>query len=192
MNILPFEQEIQQSLSVLKSGGIILYPTDTIWGIGCDATNKEAVEKIYSLKRRTDSKSMILLVDEANRIMDYVKVVPEMAWDLIEYADSPLTIIYPGAMKLAPNVIADDQSVAIRVVRNEFCQRLIRLLRKPLVSTSANISGQNPPAGFKDIAAEIIAGVDYCVNQSIDQNRNLKPSQIIKLEVNGEFRIIRK
>ncbi len=192
MNILPYEQEIQQCLSVLKNGGIILYPTDTIWGIGCDATNQAAVEKIYHLKKRTDSKSMIILVDEANRVMDYVKVVPEIAWDLIEYADSPLTVIYPGAMKLAPNVIAEDQSVAIRVVRNEFCRRLIRLLHKPIVSTSANITGKTPPAGFKDISAEIIAGVDYCVNQTIDQGRNLKPSQIIKLEINGEFRIIRK
>lgn len=190
--MLPIDREIQNAVSVLKTGGILLYPTDTIWGIGCDATNELAVEKIYRLKNRTDSKSMIILLDKAEKILNYVRVMPEIAWDLIEFAESPLTIIYPDAVNLASNIIAEDHSVAIRIVKEEFCRKLIRTFGKPLVSTSANISGENSPVNFKNISRQIIEGVDYVVDESIDRSGSSKPSQIIKLGINGEFRIIRK
>ena len=186
------EDEIKNCLTVLHSGGTILYPTDTIWGIGCDATNAEAVEKIYRLKKRSENKSMIILLDKAEKIQDYVSVMPEIAWDLIDFTETPLTIIYPNARKLAANVIAEDRSVAIRVVKDEFCSRLIYRFGKPLVSTSANISGQSPPSSYNNIAREIIDGVDFAVDPTQGVQGNFKPSQIIKLEVNGEFRIIRK
>ena len=177
---------------VLESGGTILYPTDTIWGIGCDATNPAAVEKIYRLKNRMEHKSLIILLDADEKIRDYVAVIPEIAWDLIKNTNTPLTIIYPDAKNLASNVIADDNSIAIRIVRNEFCRKLIKSFGKPIVSTSANIAGRNPPVDFKNITREIIDGVDYVVDESMAHFQKLKPSQIIKLEINGEFRIIRK
>lgn len=168
-----------------------MYPTDTIWGIGCDATNSMAVDKVYRLKRKMERKSLIILIDEAEKIEDFVSVIPENAWDLLEHVDTPLTIIYPGAKNLAYNVIAVDHSVAIRVVNNEFCKRLIKQFGKPIVSTSANISGNKPPRGFKSISREIVDGVDYVVNESLDQLQQVKASRIIKLNLNGEFRIIR-
>jgi len=186
------DEEISRCIRILKEGGILLYPTDTIWGIGCDATNAAAVEKIYKLKNRTESKSMIILTDTPERIQRYVKVMPEMAWDLIDFAESPLTIIYPEGQNLAANVIADDRSVAIRVVKDEFCRQLIRQLGKPIVSTSANLSGEIPPVNYNAIDQRIIEGVDHAVDASFGQPGNFRPSQIIKLEVNGEFRIIRK
>jgi L-threonylcarbamoyladenylate synthase len=185
------DNEIQHCLTVLRSGGTILYPTDTIWGIGCDATNSMAVDKVYRLKRKMERKSLIILIDEAEKIEDFVSVIPENAWDLLEHVDTPLTIIYPGAKNLAYNVIAVDHSVAIRVVNNEFCKRLIKQFGKPIVSTSANISGNKPPRGFKSISREIVDGVDYVVNESLDQLQQVKASRIIKLNLNGEFRIIR-
>lgn len=190
--MLPIEREISNSIQVLKSGGLLLYPTDTIWGIGCDATNPEAVEKIYRLKNRTDSKSLIILLDKAEKILNYIRAMPEIAWDLIDFAESPLTIIYPDAMNLAANVIADDHSVAIRIVKDEFCRRLIRAFGKPIVSTSANISGTSSPLNFKNITLEIKEGVDYIVDQAFAHSGQPKPSQILKLEINGEFRIIRQ
>ena len=186
------EEELKKCLKILEQGGTILYPTDTIWGIGCDATNAGAVEKIYRLKRRMERKSLIILLDEAEKIRNYVFSIPEIAWDLLKSVDTPLTIIYPDAKNLAKNVIADDGSVAIRIVKNEFCSRLISLFGKPIVSTSANISGENPPVGFRTVAREIIDGVDYAVDESLEEIHELKPSRIIKLNQNGEFRIIRK
>jgi L-threonylcarbamoyladenylate synthase len=179
-------------VAVLQKGGTLLYPTDTIWGIGCDATNPTAVEKIYRLKKRTESKSLIILLDAVEKIGDYVAIVPDIAWGLVKNTKAPLTIIYPQAKNLAPNVIADDNSVAIRIVKNEFCIKLIRAFGKPIVSTSANISGGNPPADYQHIAPEIIRGVDYSVDKSLAGSHISQPSQIIKLEINGEFRIIRK
>ena len=191
-SLLAMETEIQKCLTVLQNGGTILYPTDTIWGIGCDATNAAAVEKIFRLKHRTDRKSLIILVESTEQLTGYVSVVPEIAWDLLKNVDTPLTIIYPEAKNLADNVIAEDGSVAIRIVKHDFCQRLIRAFGKPVVSTSANISGQNPALSYRSIIKEILAGVDYAVNESLDQIHELKPSRIIKLNLNGEFRIIRK
>ena len=190
--MLPIDREIQNCLKVLNCGGIILYPTDTIWGIGCDATNAEAVQKIYHLKQRMERKSLIILLDEAEKLREYVSNVPEIAWDLLDHVETPLTIIYPEAKNLAENVVAEDCSVAIRIVKNEFCRRLIHEFGKPVVSTSANISGEKPALAFRNINHEIIRGVDYVVDESLDQFHELKPSRIIKLEANGEFRIIRK
>lgn len=186
------QREIEHCLTVLSTGGTILYPTDTIWGIGCDATNPLAVEKVYRLKKRMESKSLIILLDDADRLEDYVLVVPEIARDLIKYVDRPLTIIYPRSRNLAPNVLASDQSIAIRIVKNEFCRRLIRAFGKPIVSTSANIAGARPSLTFNKISQEIIKGVDYVVDPSLDELHEVKPSRIIKLNENGEFRIIRK
>ena len=187
-----FDHEIEQSVRTLRNGGTLIYPTDTIWGIGCDATNAAAVGKIYLLKQRTENKSLIILLDDAEKIRHYIREVPAIAWDLLDKVDRPLTIIYPSAMNLAANVIADDGTVAIRVVKNDFCIRLIREFGKPIVSTSANISGTSPPLTYRNIAREILSGADYVVSETLDELHDLKPSQIIKLEVNGEFRIIRE
>ncbi len=187
----PIEREIDRCLATLTKNGILLYPTDTIWGIGCDATNPLAVEKIYHLKQRMERKSLIILIDTAEKIKDYVTTVPEIAWDLIKNVDTPLTIIYPAAKNLAENVIAEDGSVAIRIVKNEFCIGLIRSFGKPIVSTSANISGESTPLNFRNIPEEIIKGVDYVVDPSLDQVHELRPSRIIKLNPNGDFQIIR-
>jgi len=187
----PIDEEIRDCLLTLKSGGTLLYPTDTIWGIGCDATDNLAVEKIFRLKGRMESKSLIILLDTAEKLSDYVSVIPEIAWDLIKNVDTPLTIIYPDAKNLAKKVIADDGSIAIRVVKNEFCARLIREFGKPIVSTSANISGQKPPMTYKNISDQIIQGVDHVVDESLFQLQQVKASRIIKLNLNGEFLIIR-
>ena len=184
--------EIKKSLEVLKSGGLILYPTDTIWGIGCDATNAAAINKVYELKKRSDSKSLILLVENESRILSYVREVPEQAWTLIEFAEKPLTIIYEEAKNLPQEIIAADGSIAIRVTKDEYCKNLLGLFRKPLVSTSANISGDSAPSSFKDISDEIKNGVDYIVNWRQNDNRPQTPSTILRLRKGGLFEFIRK
>jgi len=171
------KDEVNQALKVLQDGGIILYPTDTIWGIGCDAGNAEAVKKIYALKQRDEAKSMIILLDTENKLESYISHVADIAYDLIEYAENPLTLVMPGAKNIAPNLIAADGSIGIRVTKHQFCQQLIQRLRKPLVSTSANISGQPSPKNFDDIAADIIAGVDYVVNLEQDDLSEKKDRQ---------------
>jgi len=186
------DSQIQSCLKILNRGGTILYPTDTIWGIGCDATDPEAVARIYRLKQRVESKSMIILLDDAEKLGDYVTDIPAIAWDLIRNVDTPLTIIYQGAKNLAHNVIATDGSVAIRIVRHDFCRKLIHEFGKPIVSTSANISGAAAPLTFKNIIRDIADGVDYVVDESLGYLQDLKPSRIIQLFPNGEFRIIRK
>jgi len=185
------EQEIQKCITVLKRGGTILYPTDTIWGIGCDATNEKAVDKIYRLKKRLEIKSLIILLDDPEKLADYVKKVPEIAWDLIKSVATPLTIIYPDAKNLPKNVIGDDNSIAIRLVKNEFCRSLIREFGKPIVSSSANISGDPAPLVFRCVSKEIIKNVDYVVNLYQDVLKEVKASRIIKLNESGEFNIIR-
>jgi len=186
------EQDILRCLEVLKKGGTILYPTDTIWGIGCDANNPKAVEKIYRIKKRMESKSLIILVEDEERLKRHTGAIPEIAWDLLHSVDTPLTIIYPQARNLAKNVIAEDGTIAIRIVKNEFCRQLIRRFGKPIVSTSANISGQAPPLMFKLISNEIKNEVDYVVTLYQDLLQEVKPSTIIKLRETGEFEIIRK
>jgi L-threonylcarbamoyladenylate synthase len=185
------EEEIKNCLLVLEKGGTILYPTDTIWGIGCDGTNRRAVEKIYKLKKRPENKSLIILLDEAEKLELYVKTVPAIAWDLVRNMDRPVTIIYPNAKNLAKNLIGDDNSIAIRIVKNEFCKRLIHEFGKPIVSSSANISGESAPLVFKKISPEIIRNVDYTVKLFQDQIQEMKPSRIIKINEKGEFHVIR-
>ncbi len=184
--------DIVKALEVLQSGGIILYPTDTIWGIGCDATNAGAVKKIYEIKRREDSKSMLVLMENINLLERYVEEVPEMAYDLIELSEKPMTIIYSGAKNLAPNLVAQDGSIGIRVSGETFTQRLIQRFKKPIVSTSANISGEPSPANFSEISQEIIDAVDYVVEYRQDDTTPASPSCIVKLGVGGEIEILRR
>lgn len=183
--------DVRNALQVLNQGGIILYPTDTIWGIGCDATNPEAVEKIYKLKQRHDSKSMLMLLESEFRLAQYLDEVPEVAYELIDVADKALTIIYSGAKNLASNLIAEDGSIGIRITTNDFCQALLSRFKKPLVSTSANISGAISPPCYQDISVEIREGVDYVVKYGQDDASQGAPSSIIKLGTGGEIRIIR-
>ncbi len=185
-------EDIKKAVEILRSGGVILYPTDTIWGLGCDATNKDAVEKIYKIKQRNDSKSMLVLIDNPSKLNSYIDVVPELAWDLIDLADKPLTIIYPNAKNLASNIIASDGTVGIRVTNEEFSKSLCQRFRMPIVSTSANISGDTPPAIFSDIDEKIKKEVDYIVDFRKEETSSPAPSGIIKLGVDGEITVIRE
>ena len=187
-----FKEDIEKAVKVLKEGGLILYPTDSIWGIGCDATNEEAVSKLLGLKGRTGTKSMLVLVDSDNRLNYYLKEVPEIAWDLIDVADKPLTIIYPGARNLADNLIPIDGTIGIRITRDEFCQGLIRKFGKAIVSTSANISGEKSPSNFSEIDQKIIEGVDYVVNYRQGDYQKYQPSEIIRIGLKGEVEILRQ
>lgn len=186
------KEDIQKAIEVMGAGGLILYPTDTIWGIGCDATNEDAVRKVYELKQRSDSKSMIVLIDNPVKLDYYLADTPSLAWDLIEVSDKPLTIIYDGARNIAPNLIAEDGSLAIRVTKEKFSQELCRRFRKAIVSTSANISGQASPQNFADISDIIKNGVDYVVNYRQDDTSTSKASGIIKLGKSGEVKVIRE
>src|ERR1700754_3241231 len=175
------KDEVAKALKVVQEGGIILYPTDTIWGIGCDATNTEAIQKIYRLKQRDEAKSMIILLDTENKLESYISDVNPLAYDLIEYAENPLTLVMPGAKNISPALIAADGSVGVRVCKHDFCQQLIQRMKKLLVSTSANVSGKPSPQYFSQIDDEIIQGVDYVVD--IDQHsKEIKtPSTIMRL-----------
>jgi len=179
------DSDIKKALEVLKDGGVILYPTDTIWGLGCDAANEEAVEKIYTIKKRSDQKSMLVLLDNANKIPSYITDMPEIAWDLIDLTEKPLTIIYSGAKNLAKNLVAQDGSIGIRISQDDFNQKLIRKFKKPIVSTSANISGQKAPQNFSEISEEIIMAVDYVVEWKQDDFSRAEPSSIVKLGSGG-------
>ncbi len=185
-------EEVYKALQVLKAGGIILYPTDTIWGIGCDATNEAAVEKIYALKKRPTQKSMIILLDTANKLESYVKEVPAVAFDLIDYAEKPLTVVFSDAKNLAKNLINSDGSIGIRVVKHAFCNALIQQHKKPIVSTSANFSGKPSPSIFSEIDKDIINGVDYVVNIGQEKTVAGTPSTIMRIDARGVFSFIRK
>mgnify|MGYP003575717063 CR=1 FL=1 len=186
------KNEVNKAFEVLKNGGLILYPTDTIWGIGCDATNEAAVAKVYALKEGEEAKSLIILLDTDAKLLSYVQEVPDVAYDLIEYAENPLTIVYSNAKNLASNLINADGSIAIRIAKHQFCQELIQRFRRPIVSTSANISGEPAPAFFDEISQEIIQGVDYVVNLEQSLSEKKKASTIMKLEPDGRFAFIRK
>src|SRR5690606_17552806 len=173
-------------------GGLILYPTDTIWGIGCDATQPAAVERVYQLKGRDQHKSLIVLLDTDSKLPAYVQEVPDVAYQLIEYTERPLTIVYSGAKNLADNLIAADGSIGIRIVQHPFCSPLLQRFRKPIVSTSANLSGQPAPKNFAEIAPEIIDGVDYVVNFGQEDRRENQASMVMKLEPGGKFSFLRK
>lgn len=185
-------EDIKQALEVLQRGGVILYPTDTVWGLGCDATNAEAVAKIYEIKRRSESKSMIVLFDCVQRVNGYLDKVPEVAYDMMELSDKPLTLILDGAKNMAHNLIADDGSVGVRVTSEEFSKQLSARFKRPIVSTSANISGEPTPTIFSEISAEIVGAVDYVVSYRQDDVTSRKPSSIIRLASNGNVKIIRE
>ena len=189
-------EEIQKALEVLRKGGVILYPTDTVWGIGCDATNPEAVAKVYAIKNREDSKSLVLLASNMDMICRYVKEVPEMAIQLVEVNDKPMTIIYPGAVVgnngLAPSTVAEDGTVGMRIPMMDFCQQLTARLGRPLVSTSANISGQPTPKNFAEISDEIKSAVDHIVDPSLEKGATGHSSSIIKVGLDYSIEIIRK
>ena len=185
-------EDVLKALDSLKNGGIILYPTDTVWGLGCDATSEAAVQKIFSIKNRSDAKSMLILLENPALLERYIEEVPNIAWDLIEISTTPLTIIYPGARNLAKSLIAEDGSIGIRFTKESFTRELLGRFRKPLVSTSANISGQPTPSFFGEISAEIKSQVDYVVRYRQDDTTPAKPSGIIKLQVNGQIEIIRQ
>ncbi len=201
------EDILAEALRVLRSGGTILYPTDTVWGLGCDATDPAAVAKIYRIKRRSDSKSLVLLASDLDMVAKYIREIPPMAVDLVEVNDAPMTLVYPGALAgeapvgeelpkgdrfhLAFNTVAEDGSVGIRIPMAEFCRQLAFKLGRPVVSTSANISGEPTPKRFSEIPQEIKDAVDFVVPPSVDTESTGKSSQIIKLELDGQFEIIR-
>lgn len=185
------DAEIVQCLKTLSAGGLILYPTDTVWGIGCDATNAEAVKRVYQLKRRDDNKALIVLIDSIDHLDHYVIDVPMIARELIDVAVKPLTIIYEGAYNLAPNLMGEGESVGIRIPSDEFCHRLCERYGKPIVSTSANMSGQPTATTFAAIDESIVQGVDYAVNYRRDEATPRQPSNIIMLHRDGTFKIIR-
>jgi L-threonylcarbamoyladenylate synthase len=185
------DSNINKCIEVLKAGGIILYPTDTVWGLGCDATNEEAVKKIFEIKQRNDAKSLITLVCNDGMLQRYVTEVPELAWDIIDLATKPTTIIYPKGKNLAKNALADDGSIGIRLIKNDFCNKLIYKFNKPIISTSANLSGEPTPIDFKSISEVIKSNVDYIVNSQFDQG-NHAPSSVLKLALNGEIQVLRK
>nr|WP_185154626.1 L-threonylcarbamoyladenylate synthase [Dysgonomonas sp. 511] len=185
-------EDVKAAFETLISGGLILYPTDTIWGIGCDATNQEAVKRVYELKKRVDQKALITLLDNPVKLDYYIEEVPAIAWDLIEVSETPLTIIYDNARNVAQNLIAPDGSLAIRITKEKFSNELCKRFRKALVSTSANISGQPAPANFSEINEEIKKGVDYIVKYRQEDKTEAKASSIIKLDKNGGVKIIRE
>lgn len=184
-------EEIKKAQEILYNGGLILYPTDTIWGIGCDATNETAVRRVFELKQRVDSKALLVLLDSAVKLNFYVQEVPEIVWDLVELTEKPLTIIYPGARNLASNLLAEDGSVGIRITKEAFSKQLCERFRKAIVSTSANVSGAASPRFFDEISSEIVSGVDYVVNYRRDDKTFSQPSSIIRLGVGGQVLVIR-
>jgi L-threonylcarbamoyladenylate synthase len=188
---MDINQEILNAYEVIKEGGIILYPTDTVWGIGCDATNAEAVAKIYKLKQRAETQSMICLMNGEKMIYNVFKEIPEVAWQIMDFSENPTTLILDKPRNVASNLIATDNTLGIRLIKEPFCFKLLERMKKPLVSTSANISGQPTPKSFKEISPEIIKGVDYVVNLH-HEKINGKPSTIIKLTNDSQVKVIRK
>ena len=193
------EKVLSEAVETMRKGGVILYPTDTVWGLGCDATNPEAVRRVYEIKRRDDSKSLVLLACDLDQIARYIKVIPPMAIDLVEVNDKPMTLIYPGAITslspdkyhLAHNAVASDGTVGIRIPMMDFCRNMAKKLGRPVVSTSANISGEPSPKKFKDIPEEITQAVDYIVDARLEAGATGQASQIIKIGLDGEVEIIR-
>ena len=183
--------EVHNAFEVIKNGGIILYPTDTVWGIGCDATNPEAIAKIYALKQREDSKSMIVLMNGDKMMYNVFSAIPDLAWDLWELSEKPTTLILDNPRNIAENLIAVDKTLGVRIIKEPFCFKLLERMKKPIVSTSANISGMETPKTFKEISPEIIKGVDYVVNLQRDKVCK-NPSTIIKLSLDNQVKVIRK
>lgn len=186
------QDEVKKAVDVMRQGGVILYPTDTVWGIGCDATNPEAVKRVYEIKRRDDSKALICLVDSDARLSRYVRNVADVTWDMIEMAEKPLTIIFDQAVGLAPNLLAEDGSIGMRITKEEFSKELCFRFQKPIVSTSANISGEPTAQTFAEISDDIKNAVDHIVKYNRQCKEKHKPSSIIKIDANGKFQIIRE
>jgi L-threonylcarbamoyladenylate synthase len=185
-------RDLSSAVETLRQGGVILYPTDTIWGLGCDATCEDAVRRIFQIKKREDTRSMLILLADAARLNEYVNEVPEIAWEIIKITEKPLTVIYPGAKNLATSLIGTDGTIGIRIVKDVFCNRLIREFGKPVVSTSANFSGHSSPANFSQIDIELIKLVDYVVSWRQNETKKGNPSGIIRLGINGEVQVIRE
>jgi L-threonylcarbamoyladenylate synthase len=190
--MIDFKADIHECARTIKNGGIILYPTDTVWGLGCDARNEEAVQRIFKIKNREDQKSLLVLVEKDVRIEQLVKDVPEVAWDIVDNAEEPITIVYPGARNVAKNLIAEDGSLGIRLCKDAFCSSLIHTVNRPLVSTSANFSGQPTPTNFGEISPELIKLVDYVVEYRQKDVGKSRPSSIIRLGLDGRVEILRK
>ena len=186
------KEDIKNAIDAMRKGGIILYPTDTVWGIGCDATNAEAVAKVYKIKQRDDSKALICLADSVDHVQRYVRDVPSVAWDLMEIADKPTTVILDGAVNLAPNLIAEDGSIGMRITNEEFSKELCYRFQKPIVSTSVNISGEPAAQNYCDIAPEILEAADYVCWTRRQEHKPHKPSSIVKIGRDGQVTIIRK
>ena len=189
---MTLQEDIKNAVETMRKGGVILYPTDTVWGIGCDATNAEAVKRVYEIKRRDDSKALICLADSVDRVQRYVRNVPNVAWDLMEIADKPTTVILDGAVNLAPNLIADDGSIGMRITSEAFSKELCYRFQKPIVSTSANISGEPAAQNYCDISPELLEAVDYVCWTRRQEHKPHTPSSIIKLSRDGQVTIIRK
>ncbi len=189
---MTLKEDIANAVEAMRKGGVILYPTDTVWGIGCDATNAEAVAKVYKIKKREDSKALICLVDSDARLQRYVRTVPNVAWDLLDCVDKPTTVILDGAVNLAPNLVADDGSIALRITNEPFSKELCYRFQKAIVSTSANISGEPAAQNYCDISPELLDAVDYVCWSRRQEHKPHKPSSIIRLKPNGEVKIIRK
>ena len=185
-------EDIKNAVEVLRKGGVILYPTDTVWGIGCDATNAEAVAKVYEIKHREDSKALICLVDSEGRLQRYVRDVPEIAWQLMEMSEKPMTVILDNAINLAPNLIAEDGSIALRITKEAFSKELCYRFQKAIVSTSANISGEPAAQNYHDISSELLEAVDYVCTSRRQEHKPHTPSSIVKVGREGEIKIIRK
>lgn len=190
--IMTLKEDIKNAIEVMRKGGVILYPTDTVWGIGCDATNAEAVAKVYKIKQRDDSKALICLADSVDRVQRYVRDVPNVAWDIMELAEKPTTVILDGAVNLAPNLIAKDGSIGLRITNEAFSKELCFRFQKPIVSTSANISGEPAAQNYCDIAPELLEAVDYVCWTHRQEHKPHTPSSIIKLSSDGQVSIIRK
>ena len=190
--VMTQEQDIKNAIEVMRKGGVILYPTDTVWGIGCDATNAEAVKRVYEIKQRDDSKALICLGDSDARLQRYVRNVPDVAWQLIDCIDKPTTLILDGAVNLAPNLIADDGSIGIRITQESFSKELCFRFQKAIVSTSANISGEPAAQNYRDIDPRILEKVDYVCWTRRQEHKPHQPSSIIKLTEDGQVQIIRK
>ncbi len=182
---------VRDAVEIMRKGGIILYPTDTVWGVGCDATNAEAVDKIYALKRSEDKKSMLVLCGNVDSVVRYVNKAPSVAFEVMDMAEKPLTAILPGAVNVAVNLIPDEGTLGVRVPNHEFCHQLLRRMGRPVVSTSANISGEETPLRFTEISQEIIDGVDYVVHPQFEGKPTRKPSSIISFGADGAVKIIR-
>lgn len=183
--------KLEKALEILKNGGVILYPTDTIWGIGCDATNVEAINKIFEIKKREKTKSMIILVENERRLQDLVDV-PEMAWQIIDLSEKPVTIVYENPKNLPKEILAEDGSIGIRLVKDDFCKKLISKLNKPLVSTSANFSGDKSPLKFTDISQELVDAVDYAVEENRESVSKYSGSSVIKVWSDGRVKVLRE